>query len=93
MEEILEYITIYAPVLVAIFSEIGVVAALIYKITDYFTKANKAVEELKESNEYKEIKNQIKLVVKENKELKTKLNNLLEKISHVKVEDEEFKDN
>ena len=88
MEAVLEYITIYAPVLVAVVSEIGVVATMITKTTSYFKKASAAVDELKESTEYKELKNQMKIVIDENIELKKKLNVVMEKLTHVKVQDE-----
>ena len=88
METVLEYITIYAPVVVAVLSEIGVVAALIAKITSYFKKASAAVDELKQSEEYKALKNQMKIVIDENIELKKNLNAVMEKLTHVKVQDE-----
>lgn len=93
MESVLEYITLYAPVIIAILGEIGVVAAMITKITSYFNKANEAVEQLKESAEYTELKHQMKNVMKENKELKVKLNIVLEKLTHVKVQDETIENN
>ena len=88
METVLEYITIYAPVVVAVLSEIGVVAALIAKITSYFKKASAAVDELKQSAEYKALKNQMSIVIEENIELKKQLNIVMEKLTHVKVQDE-----
>lgn len=88
MEAVLEYITIYAPVVIAILGEIGVVAGMIAKITSYFKKANAAVDELKQSTEYKELKNQMKIVIDENIELKKQLRIVMEKLTHVKVQDE-----
>lgn len=93
METVLEYITIYAPVIVAVLSEVGIVASLIAKITSYFKNANAAVKELKESAEYTELKHQMNNVIKENKELKVKLNIVLEKLTHVKVQDETIENN
>lgn len=93
MEAILDYITLYAPVIIAVISEIGVVAALIAKVTSYFKKADAAVKELKESAEYKQLRTQMQLVIEENYELKKKLDIVLEKITHVKVQDETVRDN
>lgn len=93
MEAILDYITLYAPVIIAVLSEIGVVAAMIAKVTSYFKKANAAVNELKESSEYKELKNQMKVVLEENYRLKTKIDTLIETMTHVKVQDEAVRDN
>lgn len=88
MESVLQYISLYSPIIIAVLSEIGVVAALIAKVTSYFKKANEAVATLKESAEYKDLKNQMQVILEENYELKKKLNVVLEKITHVKVEDE-----
>lgn len=93
MESVLEYITLYAPVVLAIFSEVGVVAAMIKKTSSYFKKAETAVEELKQSSEYKELKDQMKIVLEENFELKQKLDIVLEKLTHVKVQDGTIKNN
>ena len=93
MESVLEYITIYAPVIMAVLSEVGVVCALIAKITSYFKKAEGAVKELKESSEYKELKEQMKVVLQENYELKKQLDLVLEKMTHVKVNNGTITDN
>lgn len=93
MESVLQYITLYAPVVIAILGEIGVVAAMIAKITSYFKKANAAVDELKQSTEYKALKNQMSVVIDENIELKKQLNIVMEKLTHVRVQDETVKDN
>ena len=93
MESVLQYISLYSPIIIAIISEIGVVASMIAKITSYFKKANAAVDELKQSSEYKDLKNQMKVVLEENYELKIKLNVVLEKITHVKVQDETDQNN
>lgn len=88
MDSIMEYIALYAPVVVALISEVAVVASLIKKVTSYFKNAEATVKELKESAEYKDLKNQMQIILEENYELKKKLNVVLEKITHVKVKDE-----
>lgn len=93
MEIILDYIVQYAPVILAILSEVGVVIAVLNKVKSYFTKAEANVKELKESNEYKELKAQLSVVIEENYELKKKLNTVMEKLTHVKVQDDTNSDN
>lgn len=87
--DLFNYIILYAPVIFAVFSEIGIVAAIICKVNSYFKKAESAVDELKESAEYKDLKNQMKTVLAENYELKKKINVVLEKMTKVKVHDED----
>lgn len=89
MESVLQYIILYAPVIIAVLGEIGVVATMLTKITLYFKRANAAVDELKQSTEYKSLKNQMKVVIDENIELKKQLNIVMEKLTHVKVKNEE----
>lgn len=88
MENIMEYIALYAPVVVALISEVTVVASLIKKVTSYFKNAEATVKELKESAEYTQLKDQMKIVIEENYELKKTLNLVLEKLTHVKVKNE-----
>ena len=89
MEVILEYITQYLPIIIAIVSEIGIVAAVINKVSNYFKQTKEAVDTLKESTEYTALKNQMKIVLDENAKLKKQMNILMEKITHVKVEENE----
>ena len=93
MESLLQYITLYSPAVIAVLSEVGVVAALIAKITSYFKKAEMSINNLKESPEYKELKLQMISVLKENNELKKDIKILMEKLTHVKVQDETLGNN
>lgn len=89
MEVIMDYIIQYLPIIIAIISEIGVVAAVISKVANYFKQTKEAVDTLKESTEYTALKNQMRTVLEENAKLKKQMNVLMEKITHIKVNEDE----
>lgn len=82
MDIIVEYLIVYIPVILAILSEVIIAAKIISKITAFFKSTNKAVADLKESPEYKELKDQMKVVLKENAELKEMLRVVLLKLNN-----------
>ena len=93
MEILLDYIIQYAPVILALLSEVSVVVAVLKKIKAYFTEAEANVKELKESAEYKDLKLQMREILNENSELKKNLNAVMVKLSHMKVQNDNNRDN
>lgn len=88
---IMEYIAQYLPVILAVISEIAVVATVISKVTTYFKQTKEAVDTLKESTEYTALKNQMQVVLDENAKLKKQMNVLMETVTRVKVDNNEPK--
>lgn len=92
MEILLDYIIQYAPVILALLSEVGVVVAVLKKVKAYFIEAEANVKELKESAEYKDLKLQMREILNENSELKKNLNAVMAKLSHMKVKNDDNSD-
>ena len=90
-QDIMDYIILYLPVILAVLSEITVVATVISKVRGYFESTKQAVDTLKESTEYTALKNQMQVVLDENTKLKKQMNVLMETITRVKVNDNESK--
>ena len=88
MEIFLDYLIQYGPVVLAVITEIGVVASLIAKVKSFFTTTEKTVAELKESSEYKELKNNMIILMNDNRRLKQQLSLVLEQLTRVKVKDD-----
>ena len=88
---IMDYIVQYLPVILAVISEIAVVATVISKVTAYFKQTKEAVDTLKESTEYTALKNQMQIVLDENAKLKRQMNVLMETVTRVKVDNNEPK--
>lgn len=91
MDQILNYFITYSPVIVAIFTQILSFVIIIAKITSYFKHANSEVNDLKASAEYIELRNQVKALIEENKELRYDLSVLVDKMTHVKNYNNEVK--
>lgn len=91
MEQILNYFITYSPVIVAIFTQILSFVIIIAKITSYFKHANSEVDNLKASAEYIELRNQVKALIEENKELRYDLSILVDKMANVKNYNNEVK--
>lgn len=89
----LDYIIQYGPAIIAVLGEIAVVASIFSKVASYFKKTEEAIDKFNQSAEYVELKYQMKEVLKENNELKVALKQLLAKISHMKVVENENEQN
>ena len=88
---IMDYIILYLPAVLAVLSEIAVVATVINKVRGYFESTKEAVDTLKESAEYTALKNQMQVVLDENIKLKKQINVLMETITRVKANNNESK--
>lgn len=84
LTEIEVFIIAYTPLLVTIISTIVMVCKILKSFKDL-------KEEVKQSKEMQEIRDQVKIVIQENYKLKKQINQLIEKVDKVKmneVEDE-----
>lgn len=84
LTEIEAFIIAYTPLLVTIISTIVMVCKILKSFKDL-------KEEVKQSKEMQEIRDQVKIVIQENYKLKKQINQLIEKVDKVKmneVEDE-----
>ena len=90
-QNIMDYIILYLPVILAVLSEITVVATVISKVRGYFESTKEAVDTLKESTEYTALKNQMQVVLDENAKLKKQMEVLMETITRVKANNNESK--
>lgn len=88
---IMDYIVLYLPAILAVLSEIAVVATVINKVRGYFESTQEAVDSLKESTEYTALKNQMQVVLNENAKLKKQMDVLMETITRVKANNNESK--
>lgn len=94
----LELETIYAVIMAAapaLTSIIGIIFAVVKGIktskttsTDVINKFEEVRQEIFNTKEYSELKDQLKLAHQENYELKKKLNELLTKIDHIQRNEE-----
>lgn len=82
IDQVVAYIVAIAPSLITIIS----VICMVVKIIKQFTSLR---EEVKNSKEMEEIKNQIQIVVQENYELKKQIKTLVNKIDKIKTPDKE----
>ena len=82
IDQVVAYIVAIAPSLITIIS----VICMVVKIIKQFTSLR---EEVKNSKEMKEIKNQIQIVIQENYELKEQIKTLVNKIDKIKTPDKE----
>lgn len=82
IDQVVAYIVAIAPSLITIIS----VICMVVKIIKQFTTLR---EEVKNSKEMEEIKNQIQIVVQENYELKKQIKTLVNKIDKIKTPDKE----
>ena len=82
IDQIVAYIVAIAPSLITIISVICMVVKIIKQITSLR-------EEVKNSKEMEDIKNQIQIVVQENYELKKQIKTLVNKIDKIKTPDKE----
>lgn len=92
-EQIMTIVVAAAPSLTAI---IGIVAAVIKAVKsnkatsqDVINKFEEVRQEIFNTKEYSDLKNQLTLAHQENRELKQKLNELLTKIDHIDRSKEE----
>lgn len=82
IDQVVAYIVAIAPSLITIIS----VICMVVKIIKQFTSLR---EEVKNSKEMENIKNQIQIVVQENYELKKQIKTLVNKIDKIKTPDKE----
>lgn len=82
IDQVVAYIVAIAPSLITIIS----VICMVVKIIKQFTSLR---EEVKNSKEMEDIKNQIQIVVQENYELKKQIKTLVNKIDKIKTPDKE----
>lgn len=82
IDQVVAYIVAIAPSLITIIS----VICMVVKIIKQFTSLR---EEVKNSKEMEQIKNQIQIVVQENYELKKQIKTLVNKIDKIKTPDKE----
>lgn len=82
IDQVVAYIVAILPSLITIIS----VICMVVKIIKQFTSLR---EEVKNSKEMEEIKNQIQIVVQENYELKKQIKTLVNKIDKIKTPDKE----
>ena len=80
IDQVVAYIVAIAPSLITIIS----VICMVVKIIKQFTSLR---EEVKNSKEMEEIKNQIQIVVQENYELKKQIKLMVQKLDKVKIKD------
>ena len=92
-EQIMAIVVAAAPSLTAI---IGIIAAVVKGIRsnkatsqDVIDKFEEVRQEIFNTKEYSELKDQLKLAHQENYELKKKINELLTKIDHIKRKEDE----
>lgn len=92
-EQIMAIVVAAAPSLTAI---IGIIAAVVKGIRsnkatsqDVIDKFEEVRQEIFNTKEYSDLKNQLALAHQENRELKKKLNELLTKIDHIKRKEDE----
>lgn len=93
MEQIFAIIVAAAPALTAI---IGIVFAVVKGIStskatskDVIDKFEEVRQEIFNTKEYSDLKNQLTLAHQENRELKKKINELLTKIDHIQRKEDE----
>lgn len=82
LTEIEAFIIAYTPLLVTIISTI----VMVYKVLKSFKDLK---EEVKQSKEMQEIRDQVKIVIQENYKLKRQINQLIEKVDKVKINEVE----
>ena len=92
-EQIMAIVVAAAPSLTAI---IGIIAAVVKGIRsnkatskDVIDKFEEVRQEIFNTKEYSDLKNQLALAHQENRELKKKINELLTKIDHIKRKEDE----
>lgn len=82
----IDQITTY---IVSILPSLTAILAMVLMVTKVLRSFNNLRDEVKNSKEMEEIKNQIKIVVQENYELKKQIKTLVNKIDKIKTPDKE----
>lgn len=82
----IDQITTY---IVSILPSLTAILAMVLMVTKVLRSFNSLRDEVKNSKEMEEIKNQIKIVVQENYELKKQIKTLVNKIDKIKTPDKE----
>lgn len=86
---ILEYGLSYAPALFAMLAIVIVYSVIVKKIKSFIGEVKDVLNELKENKDNIALKAEMRLLIKENAQLKREMRKAVEKITHVKVEDEQ----
>lgn len=82
----IDQITTY---IVSILPSLTAILAMVLMVTKVLRSFNSLRDEVKNSKEMEEIKNQIQIVVQENYELKKQIKTLVNKIDKIKTPDKE----
>lgn len=77
LENVMTYVTLIAPSMVAILAEIIALLMIVYKTT-------KAIKEIHGSNDVKLLKDEIKVLIEDNAELRKTEKTLIEEIRRIK---------
>lgn len=87
-EEIVAMIVNYLPVVLAILSEVGVVAGVIIKIREATNQIFKKTDEIVESNDFTDLKDQLANAHRENMKLKEQIDKLIASLNKVNESEE-----
>lgn len=87
-EEVISIIVNYLPVVLALLSEIGVVAGVIVKIREATNNIFAKTDEIVQSNDFTDLRNQMQVVIQENIKLKEQISQMINKIDKIDHEEE-----
>ena len=83
MEEIIQYVATYAPIVVAVIIEILVFVLSNKNLKGIVSLTHTSIKTMEEKSEQKELKIQLKLAIEENKKLREELNSLICAVNHI----------
>ena len=83
IDQVMTMVVACAPSLVAMAGIVVAVVKIVKAIAEVVNKFEEVRQEIFNTKEYSDIKSELKLAHKENRELKTKLNELLTKIDRI----------